>query len=315
MARPVQARRKSTCAHSLYSVLAFPVGESRNLKRGNKRGEVQTLQRTATHCNTRTFCLCGLRVLCIRLPKAQDNAGPHCNTLQHIATHCNTLQHTATHCNALQHAYILPVWTPCIVYSSPPRRTTTSARTATHCNTMQHTATHCNTLQHAYILPVWTPRIVYPSPPRRKATPDRLSRLLNFVHLFFSFLFSVSCTLQRTATHCNALQHTATHCNKLQHTARHCKTLQHTATHGNTRHTHCNTLQHTATHCNILQHTATCCNSRRHRTGRRGRLHNTIRSRLRTKSARSEQCLIVNGLLSLLHVALLESAYHVQTDR
>jgi len=42
MARPVQARRKSTCAHSLYSVLVSPVGESRNLKGGNKRGEVQS---------------------------------------------------------------------------------------------------------------------------------------------------------------------------------------------------------------------------------------------------------------------------------
>jgi len=29
------------------------------------------------------------------------------NTLQHTATHCNTLQHTATHCNTLQHPAIL----------------------------------------------------------------------------------------------------------------------------------------------------------------------------------------------------------------
>ena len=32
----------------------------------------------------------------------------------------------------------------------------------------------------------------------------------------------VCCTLQHTATHCNALQRTATHCNTLQHTATHC---------------------------------------------------------------------------------------------
>ena len=28
----------------------------------------------------------------------------HYNTLQHTATHCNTPQHTATHCNTLRHA-------------------------------------------------------------------------------------------------------------------------------------------------------------------------------------------------------------------
>ena len=51
-----------------------------------------TLQHTATHCNT--------------LP----HTATHCNTLQHttwycttFATHCTTLQHTATHCNTLPH--------------------------------------------------------------------------------------------------------------------------------------------------------------------------------------------------------------------
>ena len=44
----------------------------------------------------------------------------------------------------------------------------------------------------------------------------------------------MSCSLQRTATHCNALQRTATHCNTLQHTATQCNALQHTATHRNT---------------------------------------------------------------------------------
>jgi len=33
-------------------------------------------------------------------------------------------------------------------------------------------------------------------------------------------------TLQRTATHCNALQHTGTHRNALQHAATHCNTAR-----------------------------------------------------------------------------------------
>jgi len=55
------------------------------------------------------------------------------------------------------------------------------------------------------------------------------------------------CTLQRTATHCNALQRTATHIllpyNRIS--------IRYTW------YVHCNALQHTATHCNALQHSAT----------------------------------------------------------
>jgi len=60
----------------------------------------ETLQHTATHCNT--------------LQHAASSGTHHCTTLhhtatvQHTATHCNTLQHTATHCNTLHHeAYAL----------------------------------------------------------------------------------------------------------------------------------------------------------------------------------------------------------------
>jgi len=42
-------------------------------------GHCNTLQHTATHCNTLQFIW----------------YGAHCNTLQHTATHCNTLQHIA----------------------------------------------------------------------------------------------------------------------------------------------------------------------------------------------------------------------------
>ena len=55
----------------------------------------------------------------------------------------------------------------------------------------------------------------------------------------------ISCKLQRTATHCNALQRTVAHCNALQHTATHC--------------THCITLLYTATHRHAMHHTAIHC--------------------------------------------------------
>ena len=59
-------------------------------------------------------------------------------------------------------------------------------------------------------------------------------------------------TLQRSATHCNALRRTATHCNTLQHPATHYPLiLQSNAT------LRRDTLQHTATPCNTLQHPAT----------------------------------------------------------
>ena len=74
-----------------------------------------TLQHTATHCNT-------FENVCSTLQHTATTS------LQHTATHCNTLQHTTTrqrmsaaHCNMLQQHF---------------------------CNTLQHTATHCNTLQH-----------------------------------------------------------------------------------------------------------------------------------------------------------------------
>jgi len=133
-----------------------------------------TLQHTATHCNTRLSWHWMAR----------------CNTLKHTAIRCNTLQHTATqvvfydirwliaaHCNTLQHTatrVVRDIWW-CIAI-----RCSTLQHTATYCSTLQHEsfvrlhdslqhiATHCNTLQH------------------------------NVTH---------SDTLQNTATHCNTLQH------------------------------------------------------------------------------------------------------------
>jgi len=73
-----------------------------------------TLQRTATHCNTQQ--------LSATLYTTLQHITTRCNTGS--ATLCNTLQETARDCNTLQHS-------------------------ATLCNTMQHSATLCNTLQHA----------------------------------------------------------------------------------------------------------------------------------------------------------------------
>ena len=70
-------------------------------------------------------------------------------------------------------------------------------------------------------------------------------------------------TLQRTATHCNALQHAMAHRSNTATPQQHCNTRQpvlelamtHRCITGHP--IHCNTLQHTATHCKTLQHTAT----------------------------------------------------------
>jgi len=70
-----------------------------------------------------------------------------CDTLQHTATHCNTLQHAATtHCNTLQHAATHHNVLPFVETSAT--QCNTLQYTATHRNTLQHTATRCNTLQH-----------------------------------------------------------------------------------------------------------------------------------------------------------------------
>ena len=79
-----------------------------------------------------------------------------------------------------------------------------------HRDTLQHAATHCNTRVFG-VGCGHMPSCVW----------------CKWRHHFWMCLFS---TLQRTATHCNALRYTATHCDTLQHTATHCNTLQHTAT-------------------------------------------------------------------------------------
>jgi len=76
------------CAVVLFGVSGL-AGRS---KYSNDRAtRCNTLQHTATHCNTRKY--------------SNDRAA-RCNTLQHTATHCNTRKYSndrATRCNTLQH--------------------------------------------------------------------------------------------------------------------------------------------------------------------------------------------------------------------
>jgi len=103
-------------------------------------GEVycNTLQHTATHCNTlhtATHCnaLQHTTTHCNTLQHIRHYTAIYGNTLQHIAIHRNILQHTAKHCNALQRTLI---------------RGSTQQHTAIHCKILQHIAARCNTLQH-----------------------------------------------------------------------------------------------------------------------------------------------------------------------
>jgi len=149
-----------------------------------------TLQHTATHCNTlrRQTCMA-------RAHQKSSHCNTHCNT--YCNTHCNSLQHTlqhtavhtATHCDARQ------TWLMLIK----------NHRIATYCNTLQHT------LQHT-------------------ATPDMqrscLSKTITLQHTVThtATRCNIHCntlqhTLQRTLQH--TATHTATHCNI------HCNTLQH----------------------------------------------------------------------------------------
>jgi len=83
-----------------------------------------------THCNTLT----------------SDLAKIHCNTLQHTATHCNTpathqkqtLPKRALHC-------VLQCVAVCCTHFFTHYNTFTSDLAEMRCNTLQHTATHCNT--------------------------------------------------------------------------------------------------------------------------------------------------------------------------
>jgi len=152
-----------------------------------------TLQHTATHCNTLLYC----NIMCLHafiLPHSccilLQHTATHCNAVQDTATHSNTLQRTATYGRTCAHCNRYCA-THCDKLQRADTLTLAMHLTARHCNTLQHTAIHCNTLQHT--------------------APHRT-------------------TPHHTAVHCSTLHHTAPHCTTLHHTATHCNTLLHTAT-------------------------------------------------------------------------------------
>jgi len=63
--------------------------------------QCNTLQHTATHCNTLETDRLADGGSGFGAGKTQCTA-THCNILQHTAAHCNTRQHTATHGNTLE---------------------------------------------------------------------------------------------------------------------------------------------------------------------------------------------------------------------
>jgi len=185
-----------------------------------------SLQLTATHCNTLQHVADSRREGRVQHTTAHDRTLQHtaaqcnplqhsntgqtlrargeCNTLLHTFTRCNTLQHTATHCNTLQHTA-----TQCSSLQLTPARSRHSARgeSATHCCTRQNTATHCNTLRLT---------ATYPADTRHEG--GRVGRRRNGGRIDPAVVrlrarVQGFCTLQHTATHCNALQLKVTHCN------------------------------------------------------------------------------------------------------
>jgi len=101
---------QSTCSHLSACLLAST--HVRRVMYDN------TLQHTATHCNTASYC----NALHYSAPRRRRGA---------------VLQHTATHCNALQHCNTATYYITLLQESGE----------ALYCNTLQCTATHCNTLQ------------------------------------------------------------------------------------------------------------------------------------------------------------------------
>jgi len=98
-----------------------------------------TLQHTATHCNTQHTDphsdLTHLRRQCmLRRFVASTRLSVNYNTLQHTAIHCNTLQHIPISHISDAKACCGGSW-----------RVQGCLYTATYCNTLKYTATHCNT--------------------------------------------------------------------------------------------------------------------------------------------------------------------------
>jgi len=105
--------------------------------------DYNTLQNTATRCNTLLHTQLKSLVSCRELL----GTATHCNTIQNNATH--TATHTATQCSTLQHTQVNSPQVKGLKFLQDFKGT------VAHCNSLQHTATHCNThcntLQHTQV--------------------------------------------------------------------------------------------------------------------------------------------------------------------
>jgi len=140
------------------------------------------------------------------------------DSLQRTATHCNTLQHTITHCSTLQHthSYVWGTWHDSLQHTATHCNTLIhmcEVRGVTHCNTLQHTATHCNTLQHtathSFICVRYVAWLVYARSVLVACKLELLGGSLWHNSLLRTWLIDMCEVCD--VTHCNTLQHTATH--------------------------------------------------------------------------------------------------------
>ena len=74
--------------------------------------------------------------------------GQAVDSLQHTATHCNTLQHTAIRTGGTRCRFAATHQQPCHSLHHTASYCTTLHHTAPYCTAPHRTAPHCNTLQH-----------------------------------------------------------------------------------------------------------------------------------------------------------------------
>ena len=93
-----------------------------------------------------THTLSCLRCHSLPLTASQRNTLQH--TATHCNTHCNTLQHTAPHCNNIHTPQHVHARHKVKRHGQHAARTPYPVCAATHCHSRPLTATYCKTLQH-----------------------------------------------------------------------------------------------------------------------------------------------------------------------
>jgi len=166
-----------------------------------------------------------------------------CNTLQHTATHCNTLQHNCnTLQHAATHGSTLPnIWMYFKYVLSRTALLILMSSWVRNCNTLQHPATlpyifvhfTCGLSRNTLIIPMSSLVHICSSLQLIVAHGSTLPQILMYstyvliyfayILMYFTYGFSWTTLLIPMSSPAH-MQHTATHCNTLQHTAAHCNT-------------------------------------------------------------------------------------------